>query len=117
MLYLFADHDGAPETKRAAVAGEIIMINVRSTLGFALIALASVFATGCIAESNEPEQLVWYDDDLNACFTANEKGQSVEVPCDESAAVGMSELNLGGGAGCSGSACCQTRDVETGFCL
>jgi hypothetical protein len=116
MLYILADQDGAAAMNSAEVTGEITMLRVRSFIGFALVAMTSVFATGCIAESSEPEQLVWYDDDLDACFTQNTKGQTVQVPCEESAGPGMNELYTNGTA-CTGSTCCDARTVnDEGFC-
>lgn len=91
------------------------MLRARSFIGFALVALTSVFATGCMAEADEPEQLIWYDDELDACFTENAKGQKVQVPCDESfAAPGMDELYSTGTA-CTGSTCCEAVNPD-GFC-
>ncbi len=115
MLYLLADQDGAAAMIRTEVAGEITMLRIRSLIGFALVAMTSVFATGCIAETSEPEQLIWYDDDLDACFTQNTKGQTVQVPCEESAGPGLTEMNNNGTA-CTGTACCDARSVDEGFC-
>lgn len=90
------------------------MLRLSSIFGFALVVHSSVFATGCIAETNEPEQLIWYDDELGACYTTNEKGQSVQVPCEESATPGLGEL-AGETAGCTGTTCCQTKSSD-GIC-
>jgi hypothetical protein len=118
VLYVIADHDGAPQHSSAAVAGVTTMLRLSSTIGFALVALASVFATGCIAETNEPEQLIWYDEDFDACFSKNEKGQTVQVPCEEMEMPGLDEAS-DTGAACTGSACCETRGGnvdDTGYC-
>lgn len=35
-----------------------------------------------------PDELVWYDDELDACFTKPEGGKAIEVPCpDESESI------------------------------
>lgn len=91
------------------------MLRLSSAISFALVAFASVFATGCIAESNEPEQIIWYDDEFDMCFSRNEKGQQVEVPCDQMAMPGFGEL-ADPEAACTGAACCQTKLGDTGFC-
>lgn len=87
----------------------------RTIISFVFVSLVSAFATGCMGESEDPNDLVWYDDDMNACYTLNEKGNRVQVPCEESAMPGL-ETSAGPGAGCTGTACCQVKDDSGGIC-
>ncbi|MDC3960001.1 hypothetical protein [Polyangium jinanense] len=59
------------------------MLRSTSLLGLVLVALSALFTTGCMAEPTEPADLIWYDDEFNACFTTGKDGKSVEVPCDD----------------------------------
>jgi hypothetical protein len=100
--------------KRAMVAGEIAMLRIRTSFGLVMVSLLSVFAIGCMAETNEPTGLIWYDEEFDACFETNKDGKNVEVPCDESAAMpGLGEL-VDETAGCTGSTCCEVK--RQGFC-
>lgn len=92
------------------------MLNLRSTFALALVALSAFFVTGCVGESEEPNGNVWYDKVQGICFTENEDGGAVEVPCEDFGAMpGLSEA-ADQGAGCTGTACCQTRYADPSFC-
>jgi hypothetical protein len=91
------------------------MFRTHSFIALAIVSLASMFATGCIAESNEPSDLIWYDDEFDACLTSGKDGKTVEVPCEEAAMPGLSE-QAEPEAGCTGAACCETRNGDTGYC-
>lgn len=87
---------------------------LRSIATFAFAILASAFATGCIAEANEPADLIWYDDEFDACFSSGKDGKTVEVPCEE-AMPGLEE-QAGETSGCTGSACCDAKRNDPGYC-
>lgn len=94
------------------------MSRTTNIFSFVFVSLVSVFATGCMGESEDPNGIVWYDDEMNACFTTNDKGQRVQVPCDD---MGMAmpdlEESASDGAGCTGTACCQViNDDDRGIC-
>lgn len=91
------------------------MTRIHSFIGFALVALTSVCATGCMADADEPEQLIWYDEELDACFTEGAKGKKVQVPCEESSAAPGMEGLYNNGTACTGTACCEAIN-DSGFC-
>ncbi|MDI1432432.1 hypothetical protein [Polyangium sorediatum] len=58
------------------------MLRSTSLLGLAFVTLSALFTPGCLAEPDEPAELIWYDDEFNVCFTTGKDGKRVEVPCD-----------------------------------
>jgi len=92
------------------------MSRTTNICSFVFVFLVSVFATGCMGESEDPNGLIWYDDDMDACFTTNNKGQQVQVPCEEIGAMPGLDTSASEGAGCTGTACCQVKDDNGGIC-
>jgi hypothetical protein len=71
------------------------MLRSASLLGLALVSLSSLFLGGCIAETSEPTGIVWYDDEVGACFETGKDGKPVEVPCDETYETMTDEPEIG----------------------
>jgi hypothetical protein len=117
VLYYFSQSRRRKSKPRAKLLGEITMSRTTNIFSFVFVSLVSVFATGCMGESEDPNGIVWYDDEMNACFTTNDKGQRVQVPCDDTGArpdLDTSAANQG--AGCTGTACCQAIEDDGGIC-
>ena len=77
------------------------MLRSTSLLGLVLASLSSVFATGCLADAQEPAGIIWYDDGFNACFTTGKDGKPVEVPCDAEMAAPIETQAVDPDLGCT----------------
>jgi hypothetical protein len=53
---------------------------LRTTSALLLALLSTLFTAGC---DQQDAGIIWYDDGLAACFTDNDGGKTVEVPCDQ----------------------------------
>jgi hypothetical protein len=71
------------------------MTRVRSFLGPISLAFCTLFAIGCIAETNEPsEESVWYNSKDGKCYTEDVEGNRVEVACDDNQAPANETLDF-----------------------
>jgi hypothetical protein len=62
--------------------GETTMHRAMSSFGSVWLAFCALFTVGCMAETSDPSELIWYDDEAGACYTEDANGKAVEVPCD-----------------------------------